>query len=91
MTEKKKKSGARDLKVRVKKARTVGSEGRHLKLMVEDEREVVHDAIGFRLGHLGADLPPRVDLIYRFEINEFKGRTSFQLNLLDLKPSGTPD
>jgi single-stranded-DNA-specific exonuclease len=77
--------------VRIKKARTVGAEGRHLKLMVEDEREVVHDAIGFRLGHLGADLPPRVDLIYRFEINEFKGRTSFQLNLLDLKPSGTPD
>jgi len=77
--------------VRVKKARTVGSEGRHLKLTVEDERGVVHDAIGFRLGHLGADLPPRVDLMYRFEINEFNGRTSFQLNLLDLKPSGTPD
>ncbi len=77
--------------VRVKKARTVGSEGRHLKLTVEDERGMVHDAIGFRLGHFGADLPPRVDLIYRFEINEFNGRTSFQLNLLDLKPSGSPD
>jgi single-stranded-DNA-specific exonuclease len=77
--------------VRVKKARTVGAESRHLKLTVEDERGVVHDAIGFRLGHMGEDLPPRVDLMYRFEINEFNGRTSFQLNLLDLKPSGTPD
>ncbi|HEX6035042.1 MAG TPA: single-stranded-DNA-specific exonuclease RecJ [Anaerolineales bacterium] len=77
--------------IRVKAARTVGSEGRHLKLTLEDERGAAIDAIGFRLGHLKAELPPYMDVLYRFEANEFNGRTTLQLNLKDLKPAGLPD
>ena len=77
--------------IKVKASRTVGSEGKHLKLTLEDERGVAMDAIGFRLGHLKENLPPYVDLMYRFEVNEFNGRRSLQLNLKDVKPAGIPD
>jgi len=76
--------------VRITNVRTVGSDGRHLKLVVTDGH-VTFDAIGFRLGHLQPELPLNVDLIYSFESNEFNGRTTLQLNLKDLKPAGTPD
>jgi single-stranded-DNA-specific exonuclease len=76
--------------VRVTNTRTVGSDGKHLKLVVTDGR-VSFDAIGFRLGHLQTELPLQVDLIYIFESNEYSGRTSLQLNLKDVKPAGSPD
>ncbi len=77
--------------IKVKAARTVGAEGKHLKLTLEDERGASVDAIGFRLGHLKENLPPYIDVLYRFEANEFNGRTTLQLNLKDLKPAGMPD
>jgi single-stranded-DNA-specific exonuclease len=72
--------------VRVTNSRTVGAENRHLKLALTDGT-VTFDAIGFRLGYLKADMPLRVDIVYTFEINEFNGRTSLQLNLKDLRRS----
>jgi single-stranded-DNA-specific exonuclease len=75
--------------IKVKSSRTVGAEGKHLKLTLEDERGMAFDAIGFRLGHLQSTLPQRVDVIYSFESNEYNGRTSLQLNLKDIKPAGT--
>jgi single-stranded-DNA-specific exonuclease len=77
--------------VKVKTSRTVGAEGRHLKLTVEDDRGLTLDAIGFRLGHLQATLPRRIDAAYTLESNEYNGRTTLQLNLKDVKPGGTPD
>jgi single-stranded-DNA-specific exonuclease len=77
--------------VKVKMARTVGSEGRHLKLTVEDERGLTVDSIGFRMGHLKSDLPPHVDVLYHFEANEYNGRKTLQLNLKDVKAAGIPD
>ena len=76
--------------VRVTSSRTVGMDGKHLKLVVSDGR-FTYDAIGFRLGDLLPRLPPLVDLIYTFEANEYNGRISMQLNLKDLKPAGEPD
>jgi single-stranded-DNA-specific exonuclease len=76
--------------VQVRSARPVGAEGSHLKLTVSDGR-LTFDAIGFRLGHLAGGLPPRVDILYTFESNEYNGRSSLQLNLKDIKPAGTPD
>jgi single-stranded-DNA-specific exonuclease len=76
--------------VQVKVARSVGSEGQHLKLTVTDGR-VSFDCIAFKLGHLLPGLPPRIDIIYAFEINEFNGRTNFQLNVKDIKAAGVPD
>src|SRR5512138_2441509 len=76
---------------KVKVARTVGADGKHLKLTFEDERGATYDSIGFRMGHLKAELPPRVDVLYHIEANEYNGRTTLQLNLKDLKAAGIPD
>ncbi len=77
--------------VKVKSSRTVGAEGKHLKVAFDDGRGITIDAIGFRMGDMQATLPPRVDVMYTFEPNEYNGRTSLQLNLKDLKPTGTED
>jgi single-stranded-DNA-specific exonuclease len=77
--------------VKVKSARTVGADGRHLKLSLEDSRGAAYDSIGFRLGDLQASLPPRVDIMFTLEANEWNGRTSLQLNLKDVKAAGIPD
>lgn len=77
--------------VKVKSSRTVGLDGKHLKLTLEDDYGTVFDSIGFRLGHLKPTLPPRVDVLYHLEANEYNGRTSLQLNLKDIKGAGVPD
>ena len=80
---------SRDVKVR--HARTVGADSKHLKMYLEDEHGMSHDAIGFRLGHLQPELPERVDIMFTYEINEFNGRVNYQLNLKDVKAAGIPD
>ena len=73
----------------VKTSRTVGADGKHLKIIFETEQGLSMDAIGFRLGPLQSTLPPCVDALYSFESNEYNGRTSLQLNLKDVKPART--
>jgi single-stranded-DNA-specific exonuclease len=77
--------------VRVRHARTVGADGKHLKMYLEDEAGATHDAIGFRLGHLQPELPGYVDIMYTYEINEYNGRVNYQLNLKDVKAAGVSD
>jgi single-stranded-DNA-specific exonuclease len=79
---------SRDLKV--SRCKTVGKEGNHLKLTVNEDG-LLFDAIAFRQGHWAAEMPARVDLLYAFETNEYNGRITFQLNVRDIKPSGQPD
>ena len=71
-------------------SRTVGKENTHLKMSVTDGR-ITYDAIAFRQGHWHDNMPPYIDLMYVFELNEFNGRSMLQLNVRDLKPSGTQD
>jgi single-stranded-DNA-specific exonuclease len=77
--------------VKIKTSRTVGMDGKHLKITFEDERGMTVDGIGFRMGEMHPKLPPRVDVLYTFEPNEYNGRTSLQLNLKDLRATGTLD
>ena len=77
--------------VKVRHARTVGADGKHLKMYLEDEAGATHDAIGFRLGPLQPELPEYVDIMYTYEINEYNGRVNYQLNLKDVKATGIPD
>lgn len=71
--------------VKVKNSRTVGAEGRHLKMSLEDDKGYTHDAIGFRLGDWQKSMPARVDILFTYEVNEYNGRVGYQLNLKDLK------
>jgi len=77
-------------KLRIKNSRTVGADGQHLKLTVTDGK-LTFDAIAFRLGSLQQELPTYVDLLFTFEVNEYNGRKSLQLNIRDLKPSSGLD
>lgn len=76
--------------LKVSNFRTVGKESAHLKLTVTDGW-VTYDAIAFRQGHWQKRMPASVDIMYTFELNEFNGRTSLQLNVRDLRPAGIYD
>ena len=73
--------------VRTVNYRTVGQENAHLKLTVV-QGQYTFDAIAFKLGHWAEAMPPKIDLAYSFEINEFNGKKSLQLNIQDIKASG---
>jgi single-stranded-DNA-specific exonuclease len=75
---------SRDL--RVVRSRAVGKDKAHLKLTVSDGN-VSREAIAFRQGDWQGLLPPRIDLIFNFETNEYNGQTSLQLNVKDIKPT----
>jgi hypothetical protein len=36
-------------------------------------------------------MPAHIDIVYRFELNQYNGREMLQLNIADLKPTGIPD
>lgn len=72
--------------VRVLRSKAVGREGEHLKFAVTDG-QVTFDAIAFRQGHWQENLPPYVDLLFQFEVNEYNGRRELQLNVRDLRPA----
>jgi len=80
---------SRDVKVR--SSRTVGADGKHLKLTLEGEHGSAVDGIAFRMGDVLPPLAPCVDVIYTFEPNEYNGRTSLQVNIKDLKPTGSAE
>lgn len=64
----------------------VGKDAAHLKMTVTDGI-ITYDAIAFRQGAWFEILPNKIDLAYTFERNEFNGRNSLQLNVIDIKPS----
>ncbi|MFC2042574.1 single-stranded-DNA-specific exonuclease RecJ [Chloroflexota bacterium] len=72
--------------VKVIRSRPVGKENSHLKLTLTDGT-ITFDAIAFRQGHWNAQMPGSIDVIYTFEVNEFNGRRTLQLNIKDLKPA----
>jgi single-stranded-DNA-specific exonuclease len=73
-------------KVYVRGARTVGRNDSHLKLTLSDG-QITFDAIAFRQGHWNDHLPERIDIAFAFEVNEFNGRRTLQLNIKDIKKS----
>jgi single-stranded-DNA-specific exonuclease len=76
--------------LKVKWPKQVGRDGAHLKMTVSDGW-ISFDVIAFRQGHWMANMPGEIDLMYTFELNEYNGKKSLQLNARDLKPAGTPD
>lgn len=70
--------------------RTVGADGRHLKLKLGRGDRVL-DAIGFRMGERYSRLVScsgQVDAVYALEVNRWNGRQAAELNLRDLRESG---
>jgi single-stranded-DNA-specific exonuclease len=76
--------------VHVQNRRTVGNEGRHLKLSLSDGW-TVWDAIAFRQGEWIGKLPDKIDIVYHLEANKWQDRRRLQLNVQDLRPAGGDD
>jgi single-stranded-DNA-specific exonuclease len=72
--------------LRVTRQQAVGKDSSHLKLAVTDG-QITYDAIAFRQGHWVGKMPAFIDLLYTFEMNEYNGRQSLQLNVRDLRPA----
>lgn len=70
----------------IQEARSVGSTGQHLKLKLKKDNKFL-DTIGFRLGQHALKLSPGslVDVVGYLELNEWNGKVSLQLNLIDLE------
>jgi single-stranded-DNA-specific exonuclease len=69
--------------------RTVGTQGEHLKLtLIQEENPFkVFNAIGFHQGSLFGKINKGApfDICYQLMENEFRGRVTLQINILDLK------
>lgn len=74
-------------KVQVRDARAIGSEQKHLRLTLRDERGVAWDAVFFRQGDLAGQVSGRVDVAYTLDINVWNGEKLLQLNVQDLRPA----
>lgn len=66
--------------------RTVGKDNSHLKISISNG-EKSFDGIAFRLGDWANHMPQRIDLLYHFELNEYNGRKTLQLNIQDIRAS----
>jgi single-stranded-DNA-specific exonuclease len=69
---------------RVTQVRRVGEDSRHLKLMLEDDQQIIRSAIGFGLGDREVDVGARLDLAFVPTISTWQGRRSAELELADL-------
>lgn len=72
----------------VRHKRTVGQDGRHLRLGLHDGRRT-WPAIAFRQGHWAEKLTisQPIDVVYSLEFNEWNGQRQLQLSVKDLRPS----
>jgi single-stranded-DNA-specific exonuclease len=77
-------------RVKVMEARAVGKDGNHLKLKVSDG-PINIDGIAFRLGEMAGQLRPStyIDIVYRLEVNEWNNHVKPQINVQDLRVSGS--
>lgn len=67
-----------------KAVRTVGKEGTVLRLTLPVGRSQL-TAVGFRMGHLAAQINSACDLAFILTLNEWQGRQSLELRLRDVR------
>jgi single-stranded-DNA-specific exonuclease len=72
-------------KVKVREARLIGTEKKHLKLKLQEDLLTL-DAIAFNFGHLYSSLTDQVDILYIFEKNLYNGYVNMQLRIKDIHP-----
>lgn len=69
----------------VSQARKVGSDAKHLKLELAQNKKKI-GAIGFGLGNLDLAIGHNVDIVYNININEWNGNREIQLKIKDIHP-----
>lgn len=73
--------------VHVADYRTVGKDGKHLKMRISRASQPPLDAIAFGLGDWVSRMPERIDMAFNLEINEWNGRRTLQANIQDIRPT----
>jgi single-stranded-DNA-specific exonuclease len=68
--------------VRVVDSRTMGNNGGHLRLKLE-QNGMVWDAVAFGFGNNQAELSEPLDIVYNLELDQWNGKSTLRLNLLD--------
>ncbi|MEE4195046.1 MAG: single-stranded-DNA-specific exonuclease RecJ [Anaerolineae bacterium] len=76
--------------LRVVNAFTVGKDHSHLRLKLSDGY-TSEDAIAFRMGHLKDELPPYVDILFTLDENTYRGQTTFQIQVRDIREAEMAD
>lgn len=76
---------SRGLKV-IRKSK-IGKEKNHLRLTVSGNSGPTIDGVAFRMGDWADAMPEKIDILYYFELNEYNGTVSFQLNVRDIRAS----
>lgn len=66
--------------------RPVGSDKKHLKLLLSDKNGVKIDAIGFNLADKLSGKAESIDAYFHLELNTFRDVTKVQLNLVQVAP-----
>lgn len=74
-------------KVEIKDIRQLGKEGKHLKLMLQQDYGPILEAVAFGMGELyesyaAGDI---IDVVYTVDENSWNGQTKLQLKLKDMK------
>jgi len=68
--------------VKVEESRCVGGKGEHLKMKLMADG-VAWDSIGFRMGQLVGKVTPRLDIVFKVDVDPWGGGERLQLNILD--------
>jgi single-stranded-DNA-specific exonuclease len=66
---------------------TMGKNGAHLRLKLEQDN-VVWDAVAFGLGNRLSEVYSAIDIVYNLELHQWRGQERLRLNILDLIPVG---
>lgn len=80
--------------ITVNNVRAIGKENNHLRFTAKkstgtkgfDYKEITYNTVAFNFGYLAERLKDgeHVDIVYSYEINEFNGTSSLQLNIRDI-------
>ncbi len=73
-------------RVEVIDCRTMGSNGEHLRLKLQ-QGSMVWDGVSFGLGNLLAEVSSPLDIVYNLEVDRWGGEEKLRLNILDFTPS----
>jgi single-stranded-DNA-specific exonuclease len=68
-------------------ARTVGNEGKHLRLVLHTPNHFVYDAIGFGFGKENIAIGDRLDVAYNLSEDTWRGDGRLELKIKDLRSS----
>ena len=73
--------------VRVVSQRTMGSDNGHLRLKLE-QNGMVWDCVAFGFGANQAEMSEALDIVYNLELDQWNGKSTLRLNLLDFAKAG---